>query len=262
MKKYSEEFINNIDVLKTAICGFEFEFYLKELSFYSTLEKLNKILDPIQVYGFRQYHPDFKPDSHRMCLTPDLSGGSNLVELITGPMPYFESKIYLIKILKFIQDFGYTNDKASIHFNISFPNKNLNDLNILKMILDIDEEEIYSVYPIRKNNVYAKSVKRIIPYKNYNFNDISIDVVKNNLRLPNDKYYGINFLYVNKEKNEQRLEFRYIGGSGYEKNIGDIIYFLDKFIILTDKCIDGKFTDNEINQLEKHLDKNISAKVD
>ena len=202
MRKYSEEFVNNSDILKQAIIGFEFEFYIKELSFYKTLELLNKILSPVQVHGFRNYHPNMKPDTSNFLLTPDLSGGSNMVEVITGPLPYFEAKFYLIKLLRFIQEYGYTNEKSSIHFNISFKDKNLTDLNILKMILNTDEDEIYRSFPTRKNNVYAKSIKRIIPFKEYDYNNIPIDVVKNNIRIPEDKYYGINLLHINKDIGE------------------------------------------------------------
>lgn len=258
MRKYTEEFINNSDILKEAVIGFEFEFFLKELSFYKTLEVLNKTLEPVSVYGFREYHPDMKPSDNKFLLTPDLSGGSSMVEVITGPLPYFQAKFYLIKILKFIQDYGYTNEKSSIHFNISFKNKDLSDLNILKMILNTDEDEIYRSFPSRKGNVYAKSVKKIIPYKEYDFNNIPIEVIKNNIRLPEDKYYGINLLHINKDKGEQRLEYRYIGGKDYEKNIGDLIYFLDKFIINISNCINGSFTEKEEKELEYHLEKNIT----
>ena len=44
--------------------------------------------------------------------------------------------------------------------------KDLNDLNILKLILNTNEEEIYKTYPTRKGNVYAKSIKKIIPAPN------------------------------------------------------------------------------------------------
>jgi len=258
MRKYTEEFINNSDILKHALIGFEFEFFLKELSFYKTLEILNKILSPVQVFGFREYHPNMKPTANKFLLTPDLSGGSNMVEVITGPLPYFEAKFYLIKILKFIQEYGYTNEKASIHFNISFDNKDLTDLNVLKLILNMDEDEIYRSFPTRKNNVYAKSIKRIIPFKEYDFNNIPINVVKNNIRFPEDKYYGVNLLHMNKEKGQQRLEFRYIGGKDYEKNIGELVYFLDKFILTSNSCIDTAYTNKEVNDLEEHLEKNIS----
>lgn len=261
MKKYTETFINNSNILKNSQLGFEFEFFMKDISYYKTLELLNIYLNPVKVWGFKKYHSDFKPDSQNFKIEPDLSGGSNMVELVTGPMSYYESKFYLIKILKFIQKYGYTNEKSSIHFNISFlsdVDKDLNDLNILKLILNVDEDEIYRVYPSRKDNVYAKTVKKVIPYKEYDFNNIPIDVVKNNIRMPNDKYYGINFSHINNPKDSQRLEFRYIGGKDYEKNIGQIIYFMDRFIIDVYNSIDVGFNDQDIDELEEYLNYNIS----
>ena len=259
MKKYSDKFLNQSNKLKNARIGFEFEFYVKDLSFYKTLELLNIELDPVKVWGFRKYHSDFTPDDKNFKIEPDLSGGSNMVELVTGPMDYYDAKYYLIKISKFIQNYGYTNDKSSIHFNLSFTSddKDLNDLNILKLILTTDEEEIYRVFPTRKDNVYAKSIKKIIPYKEYDFFNVPINTVKNNIRVPNDKYYGVNFTHINNEKESQRLEFRYIGGKDYEKNIGQLIYFMDRFIINVYDSVDVGFDSEDVNKLEEYLEENI-----
>lgn len=259
MKKYSEKFLNQSDKLKDAVVGLEFEFYMRDLSFYKTLELLNQELSPVKVWGFRQYHSDFVPDDKNFKIEPDLSGGANMVELITGPLSYYDAKYYLVKIIKFIQTYGYTSEKSSIHFNLSFKgDKNLNDLNLLKLILKTDEEEIYRYYPSRKDNVYAKTIKKIIPYKEYDFFNIPIDTIKNNMRMPNDKYYGINFVNINNEKEKQRLEFRYIGGKDYEKNIGQLIYFMDKFIINVHDCINIPFDSEDANRLEKYLEENIN----
>ena len=259
MKKYSDKFLNQVGKLKQAICGLEFEFYIKDLSFYKTLEVLNNELKPVKVWGFRKYHSDFTPDKDNFKIEPDLSGGSNMVELVTGPLDYFDAKYYLIKIINFIQKYGYTNDKCSIHFNLSFNNedKDLNDLNILKLILNTDEDEIYRYYPTRRDNVYAKTIKKIIPFKEYDFFNIPIGVIKNNLRVPNDKYYGINFTHINNDKKTQRLEFRYIGGKDYEKNVGQLVYFMDRFIINVYDSIDVGFNPEDINKLEEYLEDNI-----
>jgi len=258
MEKYSDKFLNQSGKLKNSILGMEFEFYMKDLSFYKTLELLNQQLTPVKVWGFREYHSDFTPDANNFKIEPDLSGGSNMIELVTGPMDYYDAKFYLIKIIKFIQTYGYTNEKCSIHFNLSFNgDKNLNDLNILKLILNTDEEEIYRYYPSRKDNVYAKTIKKIIPFKEYDFFNIPISVVKNNLRLPNDKYYGINFLNINNDKETQRLEFRYIGGKDFEKNLGQLIYFMERFIINTYESIDALFTSEDTTKLEEFLEDNI-----
>jgi len=260
MKKYSEVFLNNNFKLNKSKIGFEFEFYMKDMSYYKTLEVLNQFLSPIKVHGFKQYHSDFEPDSSNFKIEPDLSGGSNMVELVTGPLPYFEAKFYLIKILKFIQLYGYTNEKSSIHFNISFDDikMDLNDLNVLKLILTLDEDEIYRVFPSRKNNVYAKTIKKIIPFKEYDFFNVPIDVIRNNLRLPGDKYYGVNFLHINNPRKSQRLEFRYIGGKDYEKNIGQIVYFMDRFITNTYDSINTAFTNQDQDFLEQYLLNNIN----
>ena len=259
MKKYSDKFLNQSNKLKFARIGFEFEFYMKDISYYKTLELLNIELAPVKVWGFRQYHSDFRPDEKNFKIEPDLSGGSNMIELVTGPLDYYDAKYYLIKIIKFIQTYGYTNEKCSVHFNLSFNgDKNLNDLNVLKLILNTDEDEIYRYYPSRKDNVYAKTIKKIIPFKEYDFFNIPISVVKNNLRLPNDKYYGINFLHINSDKETQRLEFRYIGGKDYEKNLGQLIYFMERFIINTYESIDVNFNSEDVDKLEEFLEQNIS----
>ena len=259
MRKYSDKFLNQTNKLKNSKVGFEFEFYMKDISYYKTLELLNKELSPVKVWGFRQYHSNFTPDENNFKIEPDLSGGSNMVELVTGPLNFYDAKYYLIKIIKFIQNWGYTNDKSSIHFNISFNDEemDLNNLNILKLILNIDEEEIWRAFPARKGNVYTKSVKEIIPYREYDFFNIPISTIKNNMRIPNDKYYGINFLNINENKEKQRLEFRYIGGKYYEKNIGQIIYFMERFIINTYESIDTSFNDSDIVKLEEYLEDNI-----
>jgi hypothetical protein len=261
MKKYSDKFLNQSRKLRWARIGFEFEFYIRDLSFYKTLEMLNVELAPVKVWGFRQYHSDFTPDAENFKIEPDLSGGSNMVELVTGPMDYYDAKYYLVKIVKFIQTYGYTNDKCSIHFNLSFhgEEKDLNDLNILKLILNTDEEEIYRVFPSRKDNVYAKTVKKIIPYKEYDFFNIPIETVKNNLRVPSDKYYGINFSHINNDKEHQRLEFRYIGGKDYEKNIGQLAYFMDRFIINVFDCTNTDFNAEDCQKLEEYLEDNIKT---
>jgi hypothetical protein len=261
MKKYSDKFLNQHYKLKKAVIGMEFEFYVKEFSYYKTMEMLNKELSPVKVWGFRQYHSGFETDELNFKIEPDLSGGSNMVELITGPLKYYDAKYYLIKIAKFIQNYGYTNNKSSIHFNISFNDdeKDLNDLNILKLILNVDEDEVYRLFPSRKNNVYAKTIQKIIPYKDYDFYNVPILSVKNNIKIPNDKYYGVNFLNIIKDRQGQRLEFRYIGGKDYEKNIGTLIYFMDRFIINSYDCIDTDFNQQEIDKLESYLDINIMA---
>jgi len=257
MKIYSNEYITDFSKLKNAIIGFEFEFYT-DRSYFKLLELLNNTLAPIKVHGYRKYHSKFTPDEDNFKIEPDLSGGPELVELITGPLPYVNSKIILLKILNTLDKYASTDDKCSIHINISFEDnedgKILNKLNKLKLILDVDEELIYNKFPERKSNIYSKSVKELIPFKGFNFSTNATEILKTNLTLPDTKYYGINFQTVEKG----RLEWRYIGGSDYQKKTAEILSLMDYFITVTWDCLNTELDEDNLSKLQEYLFKNIN----
>jgi hypothetical protein len=258
METFSNKYIDSFNILKHGVIGFEFEFYA-ERSFYRLLELLNRELAPIKTHGRRVYHSDFKPDEYNFKIEPDFSGGPNLVELITGPIPYMNAKIILLKILKLLQTNAKTDERCSIHINISFDtdkcDKDVSKVNNLKMILDIDEKMIYKYFPNRKNNFYAKSIKKLIPFKGFNFSKNAVNITTNNFQMTNDtKYYGVNL----KETYNGRLEFRYIGGKDYQFKTKEIMELMDYFITLSWKSIDNTLTDENIDNLRSYLDDNIN----
>jgi|GEM_PF-570380 len=262
MKKFSDKYINDYKDLSVMKVGFEFEFYTKDISYYKLLELLNIEFDPVKIHGFRQYHSNFKPSDNNWKIEPDLSGGSSMCELITNPMGFFTGRYYLLKVLNFIQNHGYTTEKCSLHINISFDHEKtdleLNDLNILKHILSTDEDEIYKIFPSRENNIYAKTVNKLIPFEQYDFSNINIGTIQHNIKIPKDKYYGINFSNVFGRPEERRLEYRYIGGKDYEKMTGDILDLLSRFCLDVKNNINSDFDDDDINQLSQFLDGKIS----
>ena len=257
MKKFSEKYINEWAILQNAVVGFEFEFYADK-SYYKLLEHLNNILSPVKISGFKKYHSSFKPTAKHWKLEPDMSLGPNGIEVITGPIPYVNAKIYLLKILKTIEMFGRTDENCSIHINISFDDKKtdktLDYLNPLKLILTLDEDFIYKFFPSRKNNFYAKSIKKLVPYKDYHFADKAIELLQNSLELPNTKYYGVNLQNLS----SGRLEYRYIGGQDYEKKTDEILQLMDYFILTTWNCIKTGLNDNDKRELKDYLSKNIN----
>lgn len=240
-------------------CGFEFEFYSKH-SYYKTLELLNNYLAPIKVYGFKQYHSKFKPDSMNFKIEPDHSGGSNMMELVTGPLSYTDCRLVMLKILKFIQEEGYTNDKSSIHINLSFDtnktNKTLDKLNVLRTILNIDEDKIYKAFPNRHNNIYAKSIKKIIPYKQFDFVNNAIQIAQNSFYLPEEKYYGVNFGNIYKT-GASRLEYRYIGGEDYQYRVNEILDLLEYFVTFTYRNINEPLDNADLKLLKNYFQDNI-----
>ena len=257
MNKYSDKYINSYKILSNAILGFEFECYF-DTSFYKVLELLNNDLRPVKVHGFRTYHSELRPDANNFKLERDFSGGENMAEIVTGPLDYYSAKYYLIKLLKFIDTYGHTTNKCSLHINLSFRDKNLSDLNILRQILTVDEEDVYKKFPSREKNIYAKSVENIIPFKDYDYSNISIGTIGNVLKIPDSKYYGINFKHVNADK-DQRLEFRYIGGEDYQKQTGDILEIMDKMIVTTYNNISTGFDIEDSEKLNDFLDSKINV---
>ena len=256
MKKFSYKYINYHNILKNAVIGFEFEFYTSK-SYYKLLELLNRELSPIKTWGFRKYHSSFVPDDKNFKIEPDLSGGIDLVELVTGPMNYVDSKIILLKILKILQDNTYTDEKCSIHINISFNDKaekTLEQLNVLKLILNVDEDLVYRYFPNRKNNFYSKSIKKLIPFKEYKYSMDAINIITSNIELPDTKYYGINI----KNFTEGRLEYRYVGGTDYQFKTDEIIELLDYFVLLTWNSIDKELDEEDNEKLLDYLSDNIA----
>ncbi len=255
MKYFTDSFLNEYDILKNAKIGLEFEFYSK-LTYGNTIEVFNRKLDK-KVWGFKEYHSEFKVDDNNWKLEPDFSGGINCVELITHPMEYSEARIMLVKVLRIIQEVGYTTERTGLHINISF-DKNILDIehiNPIKTILSVDESYIYSLFPERENNIYCKSIKNIILYKDYDFSTASSSILTSSLFLHSsiNKYYGINFTCLN----QGRLEYRYVGGTDYEWKNSEILTLFDYFIKLSYDSVKKPITPEESKMLRRYLEKNI-----
>jgi len=242
-----------LNVLLNSKIGYEFEFY-SNYSPEETGEKLSKYLDK-KISVFDESHNDFKVTTDHYKIEKDYSGGKKLIELVTAAIPYQEARITLIKVLKWIKENGNTNSRCGLHFNISFNDKLgssfLVRLNRLKFILDFDEDKIFKDYPDRINSVYAKSIKYVIPVDKLSF-ETAKNVNQNDFIFPTEKYYGVNFLKL--EKNY--LEFRYLGGDGYETKTDKLLATQDLFIeSLYKAAANPAFSQDDKKKLNKILNK-------
>lgn len=243
-------------ILNAALMGIEFEFY-SNFDLEATKKSLEELLDR-KIRLEDKAHSDFVPTADEFKIEPDMSGGKGLMELVTGPISYKNSRIVLSRVLKWIQKNGYSNDRASIHVNLSFDKKYLEDkdllskMNVLKFILEFDEDQVYKFFPSRKDSAYAKSIKWVMPkWESFHFD--SNQVASNNFKFADTKYYGINF--SKKEKNY--LEFRYLGGVDYEYKINEILYLTEVFLAqIWKSCNDSRFTNENKIELQKILNKN------
>lgn len=243
-------------ILNAALMGVEFEFY-SNLDLEATQKSLATLLDR-KIRLEDKAHSDFQPSAEEFKMEPDMSGGKGLIELVTGPIPYRNARIVVIKMLNWISKNGYTNDRASIHINLSFDKKYLEDrdtvlkMNVLKFILEFDEAEVYKLFPNREKSAYAKSVKWVMPkWEAFHFD--ANQIASNNFKFADTKYYGINF--SKKEKNY--LEFRYLGGVDYEKKTDDILHLTESFLAqMWKSCNDPRFSPENKIELQRILNKN------
>ena len=256
---------NDSNILKNALVGVEFEFY-SNLPIEETAKKLGNLLGKkIQVE--EKAHSDFEPTADHFKLEPDMSGGIKLMELVTGPMPYYSARLTIINICSWIEENGYTTDRSSIHLNLSFDknkieNKNrVSKMNVLKFILDFKEDQVFKFFPERKDSAYAKSVKFILPNKDTYFFD-GKTINQQNFTYPDSKYYGVNF----DKRHKNYLEFRYIGGKDWEKKTSTLLHLLDQFLTqLWNSTESTQFTALNALELKKILAENqriISARKD
>lgn len=245
------------EILFTSVLGFEFEFYSK-MDANQTKRSLSKILGK-KILIFEKVHSDFKPTAEVFKLEPDYSGGRKMMELITGPLSYMEAKLIMIKTLSWIRENGETTDRCSFQFNVSFDTKKYGNsfvahMNPLKFILDFDEEMVYQEFPQRKNSVYAKSIKFIVPKSKFymeNEEDLK-NISPDHFLIPYTKYYGINFSKLTKGY----LEFRYIGGKNYEYKEDKIAKIMDDTIsILYQSIMEKTYSDANHKQIGKIYEK-------
>lgn len=248
---------DRVSILNAALVGIEFEFY-SNLDLETTCDKLSKLLGR-EIRLETKAHSDFQPTDKIFKIEPDMSGGKGLLELVTGALPYRNARIMIIQVLDWIKANGYTNDRASIHINLSFDKKYLEDpamvskMNVLKFILDFNEKQVYKFFPNREKSVYAKSIKWVMPKDEAYFFDGN-NIASNSYKFADTKYYGINF--SKKEKNY--LEFRYLGGENYEKKQDNIFHLIEMFLMqMWDSCKDPRFTEENKIELRKILNKNL-----
>ena len=248
-------YFDKLHALNASVIGFEFEFFSNMVR-GRIVESLSKELGK-KIILTSKYHSKVPVTSDIFKLEPDYSGGSKMNELITGPMPYSEAIPVLIKVLKWIDENGWTNDKCAFQFSISFDKMRkdvvtrMENLDRLKFILGLDEGVIYSKFGNRTNNVYAKSIKRIVPRNRFASVDNLTTIDPKIFKLPDDKYYGANFTKLK----DGYIEIRYLGGRDYQKKITEIREIVDYVIIHLYNILSGRsqYTQTDLDSLKKMM---------
>ena len=265
MNQKTKEFLGKNEILNSALIGFEFEFFSNK-KFPTVAAEMSSLLGKRVVPAYKMNskgekipgaHTDVNVDYNNYKLEHDFSGGIAMMELVTGPTPFFEAKIILAKVLNWIKQNGKTTDRTGIHINISFnrfttPNNNvdISALDVLKLVLTFDEDYIYERFPERRNNVFARSIDYVIPNNIFSF-DYNIKTInRSSFSVPSEKYFGFNF---SKLANGY-LEMRYLGGKNYEDKIVEILECMDySALTIYDCLVNGTYTEENLSKLRSRL---------
>lgn len=265
MNQRTKEFLNKNEILNSALIGFEFEFFSNK-KFPTVAAEMSSLLGKKVTAAYKTNskgekvpgaHTDVNVDYNNYKLEHDFSGGRAMMELVTGPTPFFEAKIILAKVLNWIKQNGKTNDRAGIHINISFnrfttPNNNIDisALDVLKLILTFNEDFIFERFPNRRNNVFARSIDYVFPNNLFSFNDNIKTINRSSFTVPNEKYFGFNF---SKLANGY-LEMRYLGGKDYEDKVVEILECMDYAALTIYDCLaNGAYTEENLTRLKGRL---------
>jgi hypothetical protein len=253
---YTNEQLNAIYGSKI---GIEFEFFANE-GMTEVKRSMSQALNK-EIRVEEKAHSEFTPTDEIFKLEPDNSGGSGMIELVTGPMPFVESKLIIAKTLKWIRENGSTNERCSIHINVAFdgkklgPNTNVSSLDIGKFVLNFNEEAVYEAFPNRRDSVYAKSIKFIVPLSGMTQPSPEKRLWKNYMFVT-EKYYGVNFSKLPKNY----IEFRYLGGTDYEKKYNTILNMTEHFVLsLYESLADPVYNENDLKILDSLLEKHRSV---
>jgi len=194
--------------------------------------------------------PKTPNDYTRWRVEPDTSVGT---EIISKKLTLKEALGFIPKVFDFIKQYGTTTDDAGFHVNISYKGKDIIDLDLLKMSLFMEEEFVWKFFPSREDNPYTKSVKNVIKTERFNSSDKKFfsELGKNIMNMSNkvsqnipDRYFGINVV-DSYEEDEKRVEFRYLGGSGYTGKYNKIREMLLKYCYILKLGWDEKLRKEE-----------------
>ena len=127
----------------------------------------------------------------------------------------------------------------------------MSKLDVGKFVLNFDESKVYEAFPNRKDSVYAKSIKFIVPLSGMTQPSPEKNLWKNYMFVK-EKYYCINFEKLQKGY----IEFRYLGGADYEKKYSTILSMTEHFITsLYETLVNPQYNETDLKVLDKILEK-------
>jgi len=160
---------------------------------------------------------------------------TKLFEIVSPVLTVAEAVKAISLVNNYIQQYGYTKDTCGFHINVSFDK--MDKIDLVKLVSLVDEQMIYDAFPMRKNNEYAASISDYYNNSNVYKQDIPKYIITfDEFRrlvaeyMPYGHYFAIDFTKIWNAL--PCIEFRYIGGAGYEKRTKELLDILTEFIYI------------------------------
>ncbi len=155
------------------------------------------------------------------------------IEISTTPMTIKEFMDIVPKMFEMVERWGVVTDRCGFHVSISLTNVDdlEKELDVVKLVLFTDEEYIYNFFDSRRENAFAKEMKKMV----ISDRTIGVDTIK---KLVDEKklksnYYNSHFNAINQEHlstDNKYIEFRYLGGENYHKKWNIIKTIIGQYI--------------------------------
>ena len=157
------------------------------------------------------------------------------------------------KVFATIKEFGHTDEtcicRIDFSYNESLVPISINKLNILKFILEFNEDMMWRFFPDNKDSIYVKSIKAITPQNKF-YRSENVNVNTFNYVLPTMEFFGVLFDRVK----DGVLQFRYIGGKDYEYKVTEALDVIAIYNSYVSKCLfDPNYTQKNKDALKKVL---------
>lgn len=183
-----------------------------------------------------------KPGSSLWAIESD-SSVPNGVEVKSPPMvlPRFIPDT-LKDMFDWINDIGYTDSDCGFHVHMSL--KKSKPLDPLKLLLFTEEDYVFNLFPERKGNSYAKSIKDKLKTSGmFKKQDLSkmLDVKHLLVKMNAEHFDGVSIIDLEKG----HVEFRYMGGTDYSKEYKKVVDVISSYAYWLSLAADPEFKKNE-----------------
>lgn len=186
--------------------------------------------------------------------------------LVSSFMLYRDARLVTINLLKWIEREGTTSRNNNFLVDLKFMDEQkgpfkgtlfstatkIEGIDKLRFILEFDEEKIYKAFPTRKDSFISQSIMQFEPTQKFIPKEAEAVDPRVYRVLPTSNC-GVNFETLT----HGFLRMQYIGGTGYEKKVQDILSAINQFCVTAWDCVVNRgFSKENITKFEKAIASN------